>query len=52
LWARVLAVLFAGVSLIANLAFMDAYPLWSISMGVIDILVIYALTVHGSELRE
>jgi hypothetical protein len=52
LWARVLAVLFAGVSLIANLAFMDAYPLWSFSMGVIDILVIYALTVHGSELRE
>lgn len=50
-WARVLAVLLAGLSLIANITFIEAYPLWSITMGVIDILVIYSLTVHGNELE-
>jgi hypothetical protein len=52
LWARILAVFLAILSLVANMAFMNAYPLWSITMMVVDILVIYALTVHGSELRD
>lgn len=51
LWARVVAVLLAGLSLVANITFMQAYPLWSISMAIIDVLVIYALTVHGRELE-
>jgi hypothetical protein len=50
-WARVIAVLLAGLSLIANITFIQAYPLWSIIMGIIDVLVIYALTFHGSELE-
>lgn len=50
-WARVIAILLAGLSLIANITFIQAYPLWSIIMGTIDILVIYALTVHGHELE-
>jgi hypothetical protein len=52
LWARVVAVLLAGLSLIANMSFVQAYPIWSIAMMVIDVLIIYALTVHGAELRE
>lgn len=51
-WARVVAVILAGLSLIANITFIEAYPLWSIIMGIIDVLVIYALTVHGDELRD
>lgn len=51
-WARVIAVFLAGLNLIGNLSFIEAYPLWSISMSVIDVLVIYSLTVHGGELRE
>lgn len=51
-WARVIAVLLAGLSLIANITFIEAYPLWSIIMGIIDVLVIYALTVHGNELPD
>lgn len=50
-WARVVAVLLAGLSFIANLGFVNAYPIWSIAMMVIDVLVIFALTVHGSELK-
>ena len=51
-WARMVGVLLAGISLFANMAFLSAYPLWSILMIVVDILVIYALTVHGDEVQE
>jgi hypothetical protein len=51
-WARILASFLAVLSLIANMSFLNAYPLWSIIMMIIDVMVIYALTVHGGELRE
>ena len=51
-WARLVGVLLAGLSFIANLSFVNAYPIWTITMMVVDVLVIYSLTVHGGELRE
>jgi hypothetical protein len=51
-WARTVGVILASFSFIANLAYVNAYPIWSITIMVIDILIIYALTVHGSELRD
>lgn len=51
-WARVLGVFLAGLSLIANMGFFNAYPFWSLMIIVIDVLVIYALIVHGGELQE
>ena len=32
-----------------NVGFLAAYPLWSATMITIDILVIWALTVHGRD---
>ncbi|HEY6794353.1 MAG TPA: hypothetical protein VI248_06690 [Kineosporiaceae bacterium] len=49
LWARILGVVLAGLSAIANLLFLGAYPLWSILVIAMDIVVIFALVVHGSE---
>jgi hypothetical protein len=49
---RTLAVFIAALSAVANLAFISAYPIWSIVVIVVDILVIYALVVHGGEMRE
>ncbi len=46
-WARVVAVLTAFVSSLVNLAFMPAYPLWSVIMIAIDFIVIYAVIAHG-----
>lgn len=46
-WARVVAVVVAGISALTNLAFLSANPWWFTLMIVIDILVIYAVTVHG-----
>lgn len=51
-WARVVGVLFALVSLVINFAFVAAYPIWSICLITVDILVIYALIVHGREMRD
>jgi len=51
-WARMVGILLAGISLFANMAFISSFPLWSILIIVIDVLVIYALTVHGGEVRE
>jgi hypothetical protein len=50
--ARGVGVLLAGLSALANMAFIGAYPIWSITVIIIDVLVIYALTVHGGELRS
>ncbi|MCW2510368.1 MAG: hypothetical protein JWP68_3516, partial [Modestobacter sp.] len=32
------------------LLFIEAYPLWSVIVVTVDVLVIYALTVHGREM--
>ena len=50
--ARGVGVLLAGLSALANMAFIGAYPVWSIMVIIVDVLVIYALTVHGGELRS
>jgi hypothetical protein len=50
--ARTVGVAVAAVSLLANFFFLPAYPLWALVVITIDILVIWALTVHGSEMRE
>jgi hypothetical protein len=52
IWGRVVGVIMAGLSLVANLMFIEAYPLWSIVIMVIDALIIYALVVHGGELAD
>lgn len=52
MWARIVAVIVAALSAIANVAFLPAYPVWSALMIGIDIIIIWAITVHGGELRE
>lgn len=51
IWARVVGVLVAMTSAVVNFAFLAAYPLWSTTMIALDVLVIWALTVHGAELK-
>jgi hypothetical protein len=50
--ARTVGVIAVTISLIANFFFIPAYPLWAIAVVVIDVLVIWALTAHGSEMRH
>jgi hypothetical protein len=50
-WARVLGIIFAGLSAIVNLAFLAANPFWAIIIIAVDVVVIYALAVHGREMQ-
>jgi hypothetical protein len=50
LWARVTGIGLAVISAIVNLAFIAAYPVWGIIIIALDIVVIYALAVHGKEM--
>jgi hypothetical protein len=50
-WARTVGVLMALVSAVVNLGFLSAYPVWSVIMIALDVFVIMALTVHGSEVK-
>jgi hypothetical protein len=49
-WARAVGITLAGVSAIANFAFIPYYPLWSLTIIALNIFVIWALAVHGREL--
>lgn len=50
-WARAVGTVVAVVSAVVNLAFLSAYPLWSTLMIALAVVVIMALTVHGSEIK-
>jgi hypothetical protein len=52
LWARAVAVLVAFVSALINMTFLPAYPVWSAIMVAVDIVIIWAVTVHGSVMKE
>src|SRR4051812_16022841 len=49
--ARIVGVGIALLSALVNLAFISAYPVWSTIMIVIDVVVIFAIIVHGRELK-
>ena len=51
IFGRTLGVIVATVSAIVNIGFIAAYPVWSVLMIALDILIIFAITVHGRELQ-
>jgi hypothetical protein len=51
MFGRVAGVILAAISAVANLGFLAAYPVWSVIMIAIDVIVIYAIVVHGRELE-
>jgi hypothetical protein len=51
-WARTVAIILAVLSAIANFAFIPYYPFWSLLIITLDVFVIWAVAVHGGELRE
>ncbi len=51
-WARVTGIVLAVISAIINLAFLAAYPVWGVILIALDIVIIYALAMHGREMQE
>jgi hypothetical protein len=50
-WARAVGVVVALTSAVGSMAFLAAYPVWSLITIVLDVVVIMALTLHGSEIK-
>ena len=51
-WDRVVAVILTALQAIAHFGTVRGYPVWSFIVIVLCVFVIYALTVHGGELRQ
>lgn len=51
MWARVVGTIVALLSAVVNMVFLPAYPLWSLLMIALAVIVVMALTVHGSEIK-
>jgi hypothetical protein len=52
MWARVLGIVVAVISALVNIAFLSAYPIWVTIVIALDVLAIYALAVHGREVKQ
>ncbi|MCB5274672.1 hypothetical protein BJG92_02209 [Arthrobacter sp. SO5] len=50
-WARIVAVVLAGISAVVQLMLIPVQPWWSFIVIAIDVLIIYAIIAHGSEMR-
>lgn len=50
-WARALGVVVAVLSMVASFGFAGAYPVLAALMIAVDVVIIFALTVHGSDIR-
>jgi hypothetical protein len=50
IWGRVIGVILAALSALANFAFIPYYPVWSLVVITLDVFVIWALTAHGRDL--
>jgi hypothetical protein len=51
-YGRTVAVLVAFLSILANMLFIPIYPIWSLIMITVGVLVIYGVVAHGSELKD
>lgn len=51
-WARAVAVVVASLSILLNFAWLPYYPLWSLVVIGFDLLVIWAVTMHGRDITS
>ncbi|MER7251262.1 hypothetical protein [Kribbella sp. NPDC000426] len=51
-WARVVGIILAVLSAIANFTFIPYYPFWALTIIAVDIFVIWALAVHGRDVKD
>lgn len=51
-WGRAVGVVLAAAAAVVNFGFLSAEPVWATLLITINVIVIYALTAHGRELRR
>ncbi|WP_433824359.1 DUF7144 family membrane protein [Actinoplanes sp. CA-015351] len=51
-WARIAAIIVVGLHAVIQVAWLGAYPIWSLLMIALDIVVLFALTARWSQAGE
>jgi len=51
-WSRAVAVVMASLAIVANFFWMPYYPLWSLTIIALAVLVIWAATAHGRDIQD
>ena len=51
-WARAVGIAVAAISAVLNFMWLPYYPIWSLLIIALDVLVIWALTAHGRDLAN
>lgn len=49
MWARIVVVVLAAINAIDQLTFLSVHPVWATIVIALDVLVIWAVVVHGRE---
>ena len=52
MFGRTMAVILASLSIIVNFIWLPVYPVWAIVVIVIDVFILYAVIVHGREMKN
>lgn len=52
MWGRVVGIVLGVLAAIANFAFIPVYPLWSIPMFTLCVIIVFALVAHGAEAKD
>lgn len=51
-WARIVAIIATVLVMLASIAYITTFPWWALFVLVAGSFVLYALTVHGDEVRD
>lgn len=52
LWARIVGIVVAVLIAIANFLWLPYYPVWTIVIITVNVVVIWALAAHGRDIAE
>ena len=52
MWARVVGTGVVMLNMVTQLIFLPAYPFWGLLIIALDVLVLWAIIVHGSEVKD
>lgn len=52
LFGRTIAVILAILSIIVNFIWLPVYPVWAIVVIILDVFILYAVIVHGKEMKS
>ena len=51
-WAQLTVIALVSVNLVTQMILLPAYPLWSLAVIAIEVVVLWAIMAHGDEVKR